>query len=190
MLRDPTDRYLSEFKHIEREGGGTWGEMKFNCTDKTFAIYKSSCYEGPKWVNLTFPEFLSCPFKYNLAFNRQTRMLANLSNVDCHNGELVYGNVMLESAKRNLGSMAFFGLKEYQEESNYLFEKTFGLKFMRRPLVKRVNETYSYRLASTLTTAQKLRVREANGLDRELYSYAKALFLKRLRYFRELDKRN
>ena len=26
--------------------------------------------------------------------------------------------------------MAFFGLTEYQEESQYLFEKTFGLKFL------------------------------------------------------------
>ena len=36
--------------------------------------------------------------------------------------------VMLASAKRNLREMAFFGLTEYQEQSQYLFEEIFNLK--------------------------------------------------------------
>jgi len=36
---------------------------------------------------------------------------------------------MIKSAKENIRQMAFFGLSEYQEETQYLFEKIFGLEF-------------------------------------------------------------
>ena len=36
--------------------------------------------------------------------------------------------VMLYSAKDNLRKMTFFGLTEFQEQSQYLFEETFNLK--------------------------------------------------------------
>ena len=117
-------------------------------------------------------------------------MLANLTEVECQNNQLVYGEAMLESAKRNLRSMAFYGLAEYQEESRYLFEKTFGLKFKRKFAQEPVNNTYSYNVGLTLTRQQKLRVREATELDRQLYNYAKTLFLERLAYHRELEKMN
>lgn len=35
---------------------------------------------------------------------------------------------MLASAKANLERMAFFGLTEFQENSQYIFEETFNLK--------------------------------------------------------------
>ena len=192
FLRDPFDRYLSEFKQILRSRDKIWREFKFECKTKTFAPYKtlSACHKGPVWINLTFPKFIACPDKYNLAFNRQTRMLANLTEVECQNNQLVYGEAMLESAKRNLRSMAFYGLAEYQEESRYLFEKTFGLKFKRKFAQEPVNNTYSYNVGLTLTRQQKLRVREATELDRQLYNYAKTLFLERLAYHRELEKMN
>lgn len=37
---------------------------------------------------------------------------------------------MLASAKENLASIPFFGLLEYQHESQLLFEKTFRLNFV------------------------------------------------------------
>ena len=37
---------------------------------------------------------------------------------------------MLKSAKDNLASIPFFGLLEYQHESQLLFEKTFRLNFV------------------------------------------------------------
>jgi len=40
------------------------------------------CYTGDTWENVTLNEFIDCP--QNLARNRQTRMLANLSLVNCY----------------------------------------------------------------------------------------------------------
>jgi hypothetical protein len=60
---------------------------------------------------VTLHEFLSCP--YNLAFNRQTRMLADLSLVHCYNSGAMpkaeRDRILLASAKANLKNMAFFG---------------------------------------------------------------------------------
>ena len=67
---------------------------------------------GQSGQNVTLDEFIACPS--NLASNRQTRMLANLSLVNCY--EPVTGaervkreRIMLRSAKDNLRQMAFFG---------------------------------------------------------------------------------
>ena len=39
--------------------------------------------------------------------------------------------LLLESAKKNLRDMAFFGLTEYQRKTQFLFERTFRLRFIR-----------------------------------------------------------
>lgn len=59
---------------------------------------------------------MACP--YNLASNRQTRMLADLSLVGCYNSSLSSidrDRLMLDSAKRNLKYMPFFMLTEHQK---------------------------------------------------------------------------
>jgi hypothetical protein len=121
-------------------------------------------------------------------------MLANLTEVGCYNNDTEKfnyskqdGKLMLESAKRNLRSMAYFGLVEYQRESQYLFEKTFGLKFKKSFTQLSANETASGEAWSTVTTELLLRVRNVTRLDRKLYNYAKALFFKRLKYFQKLE---
>ena len=190
ILREPVGRFLSEFKHVQR--GATWISSRFLCSNKEYK--PPICFNGTNWSGVTLSKFLDCP--YNLAFNRQTRMLANLTEVGCYanNTENVYkfskhfyGKVMLESAKRNLRSMAYFGLLEYQEESQYLFEKTFGMKFKKNFTQIAINETISGETLSTLTVKLKLRIREVTRLDRQLYSYAKTLFFKRLKYFDRID---
>ena len=69
----------------------------------------------------------------NLASNRQTRMLADLRLVNCYNrtgmAPAERDRTMLASAKRNLLDMAYFGLTEYQAESQALFEDTFNMDF-------------------------------------------------------------
>lgn len=79
-----------------------------------------ACYSGDSWRGVTLEEFMSCP--WNLANNRQTRMLADLALVGCYNGTLKHrtaetDRVLLASAKRNLAAMAYFGLTEYQKVS-------------------------------------------------------------------------
>lgn len=62
---------------------------------------------------------MECP--YNLATNRQTRMLADLSMVGCYNSTLSKVDrhrLMLASAKHNLQFMPFFMLTEYQKVYN------------------------------------------------------------------------
>ncbi|XP_028401260.1 heparan-sulfate 6-O-sulfotransferase 1-B-like [Dendronephthya gigantea] len=187
LLRDPVDRFLSEFKHVQR--GATWISSKFICNNKPYN--PPVCFKGANWSNVKLSEFLNCP--YNLAFNRQTRMLANLTEIGCHNNDTKnfskqYGKAMLESAKRNLRSMAYFGLVEYQRESQYLFEKTFGLKFKKKFSQVPVNETISSKAWALLTPRHLLQTRKVTRLDRQLYSYAKALFFKRLKYIERLTK--
>lgn len=53
---------------------------------------------------------------------RQTRMLADLSLIGCYNSSFMNeeerNRVMLASAKKNLLSIAFFGLTEFQKVKN------------------------------------------------------------------------
>ena len=104
----------------------------------------TKCFEGEDWSEVTLEEFLNCD--HNLAFNRQTRMLADLSLVGCYKNifnltethldrqfittfpnedQTPAFRVMLESAKENLSKMRWFGLVEYQQASQYLFEGAF-----------------------------------------------------------------
>lgn len=91
--------------------------------------------------------------------------------------------IILQSAKDNLQSMAFYGLTEYQRATQYMFERTFKLKFI-DPFIQR-NVTHAGE--TQLTEEQKAKVIEKNRLDIELYQFAKDLFFQRLRHFQELD---
>ena len=125
-------------------------------------------------------DFIACP--HNLANNRQTRMLSNLSLVGCYNQSVMSPTkrdaIMLQSAKDNLREMAFFGMMEYQRESQYLFETTFHLQFSTQ------FEQYSSSHATGVSINNDLqqRVRAANQLDMQLYQYAKHLFMQRYNY--------
>lgn len=72
---------------------------------------------------------------YLLSGCLQVRMLADLSLVGCYNMSTVpekkRAQLLLESAKKNLRDMAFFGLTEYQRKTQFLFERTFRLRFIR-----------------------------------------------------------
>ncbi|CAB3400572.1 unnamed protein product [Caenorhabditis bovis] len=130
FLRNPTDRFISEFRHVQR--GATWISSKHVCNGKPTSLNDlPSCFDPRMgWEGVTLEEFISCP--YNLAFNRQTRMLANLTLVNCYehlkSPSYEQDRIMLTSAKENLRNMAFFGLKERMDDSQFLFENTFGMK--------------------------------------------------------------
>ena len=137
------------------------------------------------WSGVLLNDFLGCA--HNLANNRQTRMLANLSLVGCYNHNALLpaqrDAIMLRSAKANLRSMAFFGLVEYQRATQYMFERTFHMKF--------VNDFEQYRkthaTSAHVTDEQTEHVLRVNRLDIELYRYAKELFLQRLHKMRKED---
>ena len=126
----------------------------------------------------------------NLARNRQTRMLADLTLVGCYNTTAMSqeqrDRIMLESAKQNLLNMSFFGLTEFQNETKHLFERTFNLTFQEDSFKQKTNTSASLVLHHDLgvTEGELARVREINRLDIELYAYAQVLFKQRLHYLR------
>ncbi|XP_043926162.1 heparan-sulfate 6-O-sulfotransferase 1 [Protopterus annectens] len=185
LLRDPVSRYLSEWRHVQR--GATWKTSLHMCDGRTPTPDElPSCYEGTDWSGCTLQEFMDCP--YNLANNRQVRMLADLSLVGCYNmsfmPEKKRSQILLESAKKNLKDMAFFGLTEFQRKTQYLFERTFSLRFI-KPFMQ-YNSTRAAGVEVDNDTVQK--IEELNDLDMKLYDYAKDLFQQRYQYNRQLER--
>jgi len=144
-------------------------------------------FAGENWEGVSLDEFMACPF--NLANNRQTRMLADLTLVDCYNrssfadpGER--DRVMLRSAMDNLRSMVFFGLTERQVDSQHLFEHAFKIRFT-EDFVQR-NSTQAERV--NVTERQMRTIELRNNLDIRLYRYALQLFEQRVQQLREAER--
>jgi len=179
-------RFLSEWRHVQR--GATWKASLHICDGHSPTLSElPSCYPGDDWSGCSLQEFMDCP--YNLANNRQTRMLADLSLVGCYNVSAMSDEerwaVLLESAKRNLRGMAFFGLTEYQRKTQYLFERTFLLAFI-APFTQ-LNGTRATSLEVAPDTQQ--RIRQLNRWDVALYEYARDLFLQRFQRVRQQERR-
>lgn len=180
MLRSPIQRYLSEWKHVQR--GSSWASAKLQCNGRHASVKDVPfCYRGENWTLVSLENFTSCP--HNLAHDRQTRMLANLSLVGCYNRSAVSPphrrlQLLLESAKQNLRNMAYFGLVEHQSASQFLFERTFNVNFT-RDFVQHHN-THASRVE--ISPQMQRRVEDRNSLDLQLYRYAESLFFARLNY--------
>ncbi|CAB1325075.1 unnamed protein product [Coregonus sp. 'balchen'] len=176
----------SEWRHVQR--GATWKASLHVCDGRAPTLAElPSCYPGDDWSGCSLQDFMDCP--YNLANNRQVRMLADLSLVGCYNVSVMSEDerwaVLLESAKRNLRGMAFFGLTEYQRKTQYLFERTFRLAFI-APFTQ-LNGT---RAASVEVVPEtQLRIHQLNQWDEELYEYARDLFLQRFQVSRQQERK-
>nr|XP_033801331.1 heparan-sulfate 6-O-sulfotransferase 2 [Geotrypetes seraphini] len=182
ILRDPVSRFLSEWRHVQR--GATWKASLHVCDGRSPTLEElPSCYTGDDWSGCSLKEFMDCP--YNLANNRQVRMLSDLSLVGCYNltvmAEDQRNKVLLDSAKENLKRMAFFGLTEFQRKTQYLFEKTFNMNFI--SAFTQFNSTRASSVEIDEQTQKQIEV--LNFLDMELYDYAKDLFLQRYQYMRQ-----
>ncbi|XP_054714898.1 heparan-sulfate 6-O-sulfotransferase 2-like [Uloborus diversus] len=178
LLRDPVARFLSEYRHVQR--GATWKTARHLCGGRTPTNEElPPCFDGKDWSDVTLQQFINC--KSNLAMNRQTRMLADLTLVGCYNQSIMPRRqrevMMLASAKQNLQRMAFFGLCEFQKLSQYLFENTFHLKF-RQPF-QQLNETRSSLTLNEITEKELQQIQNLNKLDLELYDFAKKLLMER-----------
>uniref|UniRef100_UPI00358ECEF9 heparan-sulfate 6-O-sulfotransferase 1-like n=1 Tax=Myxine glutinosa TaxID=7769 RepID=UPI00358ECEF9 len=185
MLRDPVWRYLSEWRHVQR--GATWKSSLHMCDGRAPTPGElPPCYEGDDWAGVTLPEFVACP--YNLANNRQVRMLADLNLVGCYNVSYMpqsnRNQALLDSAKLNLRRMAFFGLTEFQRRTQFLFERTFNLRFI-APFTQ-FNNTRAGGV--TVGNATMAKIQALNHLDVQLYEYARDLFLQRYQLARRHDR--
>lgn len=165
----------------------------FRCNGKSPTdIELPFCYTGESWEGVLLGEFLDCP--HNLATNRQTRMLANLSLVNCYSANFTHSqtqDILLQSAKNNLLQLSHFSLKEYPAESQVLFEHIFNVKFV-QPLddlkPNTIHDTRDY--FNSLKTNIQEKIYSANSLDIELYKFASELFFARYKYVLNLRRQN
>ena len=112
-------------------------------------------------------------------------MLSSPLNHNCLTSSFTYSNLIdLETAKRNLQSMEFFGLTEYLHLSQRLFEQTkfcqlFSCSFQSYLEQDQSNTQTSDYLEQNLTTNDFNHLRQINHDDIELYKFAKKLFFQR-----------
>ncbi|RUS73939.1 hypothetical protein EGW08_018296 [Elysia chlorotica] len=177
ILREPVERFFSEWQHVHR--GATWAGARLHCNGREATLEEVPfCFQGTDWTGVSFPEFVGC--KSNLAFNRMTRMLSNLSKVNCYNrtglDEGFVFRTMVESAKENLLDFAFFGILEEQAKSQFLFEHTLGIRF-----IKSLDQREDTHVAKLNMTKEMVDlVRRTNQQDIELYRFARELFHQRV----------
>ena len=133
---------------------------------------------------LTLDDFTLCV--NNIASNRQTRLLADYSDTidGCNLFNPQNNKQLLKNAKKVLESLSFFGLTEYEELNQKLFEKTFQNRFKFDYKVDPSKpETESYRLVKKLNSSMVEKLEKLNSLDIELYKFARSLYFKRLNFF-------
>lgn len=196
LLRHPILRYLSEYLQTTR--GGCWPTHARVCNGKTISSAKNThpctiCRMKGNKKKLSLEEFLEC--KHDWRNNRLTLALADSKQVTCWNKTQYTsderGTLLLESAKRNLLKFAFFGILEFQEESGWLFERTFGVEFGIPPPHLPLNSSLATLLLQTLPDHRSLYSQAINNnrLDLELYWFALKVFRNRMKSIgKDLDK--
>ena len=187
FLRDPVNRYLSEFKHVQR--GATWKTSMHLCNGRSPTEEElPSCYPDEEdWMDVELPEFMACG--HNLAANRQTRMLADLKRVNCYNTtgmtQIERDLELLKSAKENLLKLSFFGLTELQLESQYLFQETFNIKFNVRFV--QFDHDHAHTTLAKISNSTVEKIKTINHLDVQLYEYAQEVLKKRFETLKAED---
>ena len=71
------------------------GSSTLRCGEKEHTDLWDRCFPNQTdWTGVTLEDFTNCP--YNLAFNRQTRMLADLELVSCYDNLQNLQNIQKE----------------------------------------------------------------------------------------------
>ena len=157
------------------------GEHHSLATATTLDVSDNSNYAqatllSRQWTTLQLEDFMNCTD--NPAANRQVRMFVSCDVRQQRNGAMLaqLNDAILMDAKRNLRQLSFFGLTEYQELTDKLFEFTFGTSsgHLRQSLQNRVS-------CLDVDAATAERISRLNRLDVEFYNYAKELFFERAR---------
>ncbi|CAL1544634.1 unnamed protein product [Lymnaea stagnalis] len=172
MLREPMARYLSEWLHTRDEDTFFKNEPRLY-RNISLELQKKglACYLGIKLSNLPLLDFIRC--KENSANNRQTRMLANLAEVNALRlrGQ-AYDEALLKSAKQTLLRLPFYGILDRLDDTMVLLEAELGFHF-RQPLHRQ--HTASETLLPLEPGMLQL-VQQANHLDLKLFQFATKLF--------------
>ena len=180
MLRDPYNRYVSEYLHIKR--GAMWPTDKIGCPAQIGKIRNISLCHPQKlnWKDVTLQEFIDCP--YNPATNRQAWMLADLEAIGCDKLATLKGlkldAVILESAKKTLEKIHYFTLLDRREGTHITMKQAFGLQYQAEQ-VNADRKTSAEVHRDVISETQESQIRILNGMDTELYNFASALYNKR-----------
>ncbi|BHF82212.1 heparan sulfate 6-O-sulfotransferase activity [Sparganum proliferum] len=226
ILRDPVERYISEWQHVRR--GATWKSAKLLCAGHPpLPSEYQPCYqlsspatsveeeEDTDYDNLTsahvsLERFAGC--RFNLANNRQTRMLASLEPLGCYANLTSWTaavpattpilspsqQALIDTAKVNLATrLAVFVLSEYMSYSQYLLQRTFGIVFRQTffdprttPHLTHADLARQSLEANGSGTTDWLRlVTSHNALDLRLWAFARGLFAARLAAALRVDSR-
>ncbi|VDL95722.1 unnamed protein product [Schistocephalus solidus] len=176
ILRDPVERYISEWQHVRR--GATWKTAKLLCAGHP-PLPKDPDSDNLTWAHVPLDRFARC--RFNLANNRQTRMLASLEPLGCY--------ALLDSAKVNLATrLVVFVLSEYMSYSQYLLQRAFGIVFRQTffdprasPLLTHADLARQSLETNGIGIADWRRlIAEHNALDLRLWAFARELFAARL----------
>ncbi|MCB0207983.1 MAG: sulfotransferase family 2 domain-containing protein [Anaerolineae bacterium] len=189
MLRDPIERYISAFAHLQRNPQETFPHDP-DYAKQLKTIAKMSL---PKFFNNSL--FYLVPLKAHIR-NRQTRMLAAhyafkdfrelLVRFAKHNSIIPFlleqelniePDHLLTIAKQRLLSTTFFGLTERFQDSMFLLSFTFGLPL--QVAYKKLNVAPSRPRQRDLQPETIQQIRAENQLDLQLYTYAQQLFQNR-----------
>ncbi len=181
ILREPLRRFLSEWQHVKR--GATW--KRKNSKECSSSEYENCIKNGAKtWANVSLDEFISC--EKNPAFNRQVKMLANYdSKLNRCNYEKSQDLELLHRAKKNLRSLDFFALNEFQGYSEILFQHSIGkerFKFGKK--LEQSNSSLAEMFLQKILYSNKFyieKIKKLNSLDVQLYEYAFELFFDRMK---------
>ena len=127
-------------------------------------------------------------FSGNLARDRQTRMLADLTKFKCPKDGPTskIKEKILKSAKLNLAKLPMFGLNEHLFATQYLFKWSLNLEF--KQLMVSRNSTHVS--LNDVSQSDLEAVKEVNRYDTGLYRFAERLFLKRLKYVVSYEKQH
>lgn len=173
MLRDPVERYLSQFGNHKRVAGA-------QIPDWTKEVYH-------QFQQTSLSQFISKPPPELLAEsrswqNKQARMLTSPSASDhsyLGSTEASANRIeapSLEQAKKRLDQIAFFGLTERFQDSLFLLAYTFG--WTPHVAYQTVNNAPTGQRPSRVSLTDDVlnEIERLNLIDRQLYEHAERLF--------------
>ncbi|XP_046549724.1 heparan-sulfate 6-O-sulfotransferase 2-like [Haliotis rubra] len=175
LLRYPPHHFYHEWHEVRTHGWPKWSQISSAKLDNA----NPECRAMSKGKDVSFKTFTNCP--QNPAFNRQTRMLANISLGECLSttrmSEKQCYDKMLTSAKDTLEHMPFFGITEYLYMTQVLFEETFQLKVVDKYV--HVKHLKTFMSLDNISREDMETISNLNKYDFLLYDYAQELFFER-----------
>lgn len=180
ILRNPLDRFVSAYKHIQRSPSHAFHSFFQACGGSPVRILENEVLKQSFSDTQTAMLGADCPIKgviADLVAGRETLQNTKSKLTDMRRNARV-DEQMLDQAKKRLAGMPAFGMTEHFPESLEWIARTFRLSFRETPTLNRAPRDPG---ASTpvFTHEERQCIRQMNEFDYRLYEYAKELFEQR-----------